>query len=89
MQRYNSNILVAILICVLLVLGYLAVIIHAFMGRVESAYRDIEEVEEDERRVRHEKNRLHVQNMVLDNCLSTIKHETVYYPNRIKQQKYH
>lgn len=85
MQRYNSNILVAILICVLLVLGYLAVIIHAFMGRVESAYRDIEEVEEDERRVQHEKNRLHVQNMVLDNCLSTIKHETVYYPNRIKQ----
>lgn len=85
MQRYNSNIFVAILICVLLVLGYLAVIIHAFMGRVESAYRDIEEVEEDERRARHEENRLHVQNMVLDNCLSTIKHETVYYPNRIKQ----
>ena len=23
--------------------------------------------------------------MVLDNCLSTIKHETLYYPNRIKQ----
>ena len=85
MQRYNSNISVAILICVLLVLGYLAVIIHAFMGRVESAYRDIEEVEEDERRARHEKNRLHVQNMVLDNCLSTIKHETIYYPNRIRQ----
>ena len=28
---------------------------------------------------------LHVQNMVLDNCLSTIKHETIYYPNRIKR----
>lgn len=27
----------------------------------------------------------HVQNMVLDNCLSTIKHETIYYPNKIKQ----
>lgn len=26
-----------------------------------------------------------VQNMVLDNCLSTIKHETIYYPNKIKQ----
>ena len=85
MQRYNNNIFVAILVCVLLILGYLAVIAHAFMGRVESAYRDIEEVEEDERRARHEENRLHVQNMVLDNCLSTIKHETVYYPNRIKQ----
>ena len=28
---------------------------------------------------------LHVQNLVLDNCLSTIKHETIYYPNKIKQ----
>ena len=85
MQRYNSNISVAVLICVLLVLGYLALIIYSFMGRVESVYRDIESVEDDERRARHEENRLHVQNMVLDNCLSTIKHETVYYPNRIKQ----
>lgn len=85
MQRYNSNISVAVLICVLLVLGYLALIIGGFMGRVNSVYRDIETVEEDERRVRHEENRLHVQNLVLDNCLSTIKHETVYYPSRIRQ----
>ena len=85
MQRYNSNISVAVLFCVLLVLGYLAVLIYTFMGRVEHVYRDIESVEDEERRARHEGNRLHVQNMVLDNCLSTIKHETVYYPNRIKQ----
>ena len=85
MQRYNSNISIAILICVLLALGYLAVLIYTFMERVGVMYRDIETVEDDERRVRHEENRLHVQNMVLDNCLSTIKHETVYYPNRIKQ----
>jgi signal transduction histidine kinase len=85
MQRYNSNISIAILICVLLALGYLAVLIYTFMERVGVVYRDIETVEDDERRVRHEENRLHVQNMVLDNCLSTIKHETIYYPNRIKQ----
>lgn len=85
MQRYNSNTFVAVLICVLLALAYLTLIIYAFMGRVESAYQDIETVEEDERRARHEENRLHVQNMVIDNCLSTIKHETVYYPNRIRQ----
>lgn len=29
--------------------------------------------------------RLHVQNQVLDNCLSTIKHESMYYPSRIRQ----
>lgn len=85
MQRYYSNTSVAVLICLLLAIGYLIVIISAFMGRVESAYRNIESVEDEERRARHEENRLHVQNMVLDNCLSTLKHETVYYPNRIKQ----
>ncbi len=85
MQRYNSSILMAILLCALLVIGYLCIIAYAFMGRVESAYRDMESIEDDERRARHEDNRLHVQNMVLDNCLSTIKHETVYYPNRIRQ----
>ena len=35
--------------------------------------------------MRYEENRLHVQNMVMDNCLSVIKHETVYYPSRIRE----
>ena len=85
MQRYYSNTSVAVLICLLLAIGYLIVIVYSFIGRVASAYRNIESVEDDERRARHEENRLHVQNMVLDNCLSALKHETVYYPNRIKQ----
>lgn len=33
----------------------------------------------------YERNRLYVQNQVLDNCLSSIKHETMYYPSRIRQ----
>lgn len=85
MQRYYSNTSVAVLICLLLVVGYLVIIVYVFMNRVASTYRNIESVEEDERRAHHEENRLHVQNMVLDNCLSTLKHETIYYPNRIKQ----
>ena len=85
MQRYYSNMSVAVLICLLLVVGYLVIIVYVFMNRVASTYRNIESVEEDERRARHEENRLHVQNMVLDNSLSTLKHETIYYPNRIKQ----
>lgn len=48
-------------------------------------YRDIESAHEEARRASWEDGMLHVQNMVLDNCLSTIKHETVYYPNKIKQ----
>lgn len=34
---------------------------------------------------RYEENRLYVQNQVLDNCLSTIKHESMYFPSRIQQ----
>lgn len=85
MQRYYSNIFVAVFICLLLVVGYLIVIIYSFMGRVATTYCHIESIEDDERRARHEENRLHVQNLVLDNCLSALKHETIYYPNRIKQ----
>ena len=36
-------------------------------------------------RIEMEAGRLHISNSVLDNCLSTLKHETMYYPSRIKQ----
>ena len=36
-------------------------------------------------RIDMESGRLHVSNNVLDNCLSTLKHETMFYPSRIKQ----
>ena len=37
------------------------------------------------RRYQLEDDKLHVCNSVLDNCLSTLKHETMYYPARIRQ----
>lgn len=37
------------------------------------------------RKLRYEEDRLYVMNQVLDNCLSTIKHETMYYPARTQQ----
>lgn len=36
-------------------------------------------------RIEYENDRLHVADSVLDNCLSTLKHETMYYPSRISQ----
>lgn len=36
-------------------------------------------------RLRYEKDNIYVSNNVLDNCLSTLKHETMYYPSRIMQ----
>lgn len=68
-----------------LVVSYLAVVLHNAVVRVKQKYTDIELAQDDARRTSYEENMLHVQNLVLDNCLSTIKHETIYYPNRIKQ----
>jgi len=68
-----------------LVAGYVAILVYNAVELVAQKYRDIEVAQDEARRVQREENQLHVQNMVLDNCLSTIKHETVYYPNRIKQ----
>lgn len=42
-------------------------------------------LEDEIHRVKYENDKLHVSNQVLDNCLSTLKHETMYYPSRIRQ----
>lgn len=68
-----------------LIAGYLAVILYNSIVQVERKYLDIELAQDEARRASYEENMLHVQNQVLDNCLSTIKHETIYYPNRIRQ----
>src|SRR5574344_84397 len=46
---------------------------------------DIELADDELRRAEYEDNLLHISNSVLDNCLSTLKHETMYYPSRIRQ----
>lgn len=52
--------------------------------KVDTGRQNIEQLEDEKNRAELEANNIHVQNMVLDNCLSTIKHETMYYPNKIK-----
>ncbi|MCD8288705.1 MAG: DUF5112 domain-containing protein [Prevotella sp.] len=46
---------------------------------------DIELAGDELHRITFEAGRLHVANNVLDNCLSTLKHETMYYPSRIRR----
>lgn len=46
---------------------------------------DIAYAEDRLRCAKFENGRLHVANNVLDNCLSTLKHETMYYPSHIRQ----
>ena len=68
-----------------LIARYIAIVVFNAVVKLATKYRDIEAAHEEAHRASWEDGLLHVQNMVLDNCLSTIKHETIYYPNKIKQ----
>ena len=68
-----------------MVVQYMATALYSCVIRFQAGFRDIEQIEEESDRIRYEENRLHVSNLILDNCLSTLKHETVWYPNRILQ----
>lgn len=93
MRRASTTLKWLILACVLAVfsflLGYWLMALRPRkrlrdkeeQHKMEQA-REIEEGSELHR-LEHEENRLYVQNQVLDNCLSSIKHETIYYPGRI------
>lgn len=68
-----------------LIVRYISIVVFNEVIKVAAKYNDIEIAHDEAHRASWEDSMLHVQNMVLDNCLSTIKHETMYYPNRIKQ----
>ncbi|MEG1837712.1 MAG: DUF5113 domain-containing protein [Bacteroidaceae bacterium] len=68
-----------------LIARYVGIVVFNAVVKLANSYRDIESTQDEVRRASWEDGLLHIQNMVLDNCLSTIKHETIYYPNKIKQ----
>lgn len=77
---------------VLLSLIAIIVIYMLFRGRRKKAEdisnKLLQRIDKQEDLLSHsrfEESRLYVQNQVLDNCLSTIKHESMYYPSRILQ----
>lgn len=53
--------------------------------RSKASSTNIELAEDERRRAEFEDQKLYISNSVLDNCLSTLKHETMYYPSRIRQ----
>ncbi len=53
--------------------------------RIEQISADIEYGKDIHEKSLMEYDTFHISNSILDNCLSTIKHETMYYPSRIKQ----
>ena len=59
--------------------------LHEYIDLVDERQTSIELAEDECRRAEYENEKLHISNSVLDNCLSTLKHETMYYPSRIRQ----
>lgn len=45
----------------------------------------MEMLNDELRKANYENDQLHISNNVLDNCLSALKHETMYYPSRIQR----
>lgn len=90
-SRQNKRIAV-ILLLVLLVLILPAYYMLYYRHRLYQRFRkermqqaDLEMADDELRRAELENANLHIANSVLDNCLSTLKHETMYYPSRIRQ----
>lgn len=61
--------------------------IHIYFSRNKvGEMNELLELKRDERqRKENEQQKVYVRNQIMDNSLSTLKHETMYYPNRIKQ----
>jgi len=93
MQRSRTNRTIAL---ILLLMALVAIIpAYYFLYLRHRLYRrylaerqqreQLEQLDDDIRRADLEEQNLHVANAVLDNCLSALKHETMYYPSRIRQ----
>ena len=93
MQQSQTNKTVGVILLVLLLVSiipawYLLYYRHRLYDRFmkdQQRETEFELLDDEVRRLDLEDNNLHVTNAVLDNCLSTLKHETMYYPSRICQ----
>lgn len=61
--------------------------IHSYFSRLKVGEMNdlLEEKREERVRLEAEQQHVYVRNQIMDNCLSALKHETMYYPSRIKQ----
>ena len=93
MQQSQTNkriavILLILVLCSILPAYYLLYYRHRLYYRFlmeREQMSSLEMMDDELRRLDLETGNLHVSNAVLDNCLSTLKHETMYYPSRIRQ----
>ena len=90
-SQQNKRIAVILLIVILLLIVPAYYMLY-YRHRLYKRHRrermplaNIEMADDELRRAELELGKLHVANAVLDNCLSSLKHETMYYPSRIRQ----
>ncbi len=96
MQEVSYSKRVAIVLLLLLLITLILTYYFLFYRRMvkyravadEARQRLAEDMElsrDEIRRIQYESENLHVSNNVLDNCLSALKHETMYYPSKLQQ----
>ena len=86
----NKNIAnIAMLLSVLLILSFIPVLWFVYLRHIVKGKRDLRQrlAEQHEKIniLRHKYEYVHLYNNITDNQLSTIKHETMYFPSRINQ----
>ena len=93
MQQSQTNKTIAVILLVLFLISivpayYLLYYRHRLYDRFlkeQQRQTDLELLDDELHKAELEDNNLHVANAVLDNCLSSLKHETMYFPSRISQ----
>lgn len=90
MEQNEMKANIAMLVMIILILSLLPLFWFIYLRHVLRYRRDIAsqkgQLEADIKVNTKEYNFLHVSNNIMDNQLSTLKHETMYYPTRIRQQ---
>lgn len=89
MERNGYWANVAVVVVIFLILSLAPIFWFVYLRHILAFHQDIcnrkESIAEEARKVQQQLDRLHVANNITDNQLSTLKHETMYYPVRIRQ----
>jgi len=89
MQRAELQANIAMLVVLILILSLIPLVWYLYLRPIVIQRRKERErrnnLEEEIAALKQENERLHVTSSITDNQLSTVKHETMYYPSRILQ----
>ena len=89
MQRAELQANIAMLVVLILILSLIPLVWYLYLKPIVIQRRKERErrnnLEEEIATLKQENERLHVTSSITDNQLSTVKHETMYYPSRILQ----